>query len=231
LGRINGDPIENPDGLKMILAITREGEYLRPGVLNEDNKLDGEGPFRVVPPQKSPGPPDQSSTAENAKDPNEWIWPYDEDADHNAGFSSRTVTMIKAEPLPEGTTDIDTLEAGWDFADENKIMVYGAIDPVPTIELKFADLDTVLKDLKVSEFKRPVNKFVFILQTKIIRWMIERDKFRFAQKRLESALMRRVDGCTDTGSPDGNDWLIDCDSQKQVYWNLHEILVLLKIIT
>ena len=37
--------------------------------------------------------------------------------------------------------------------------------------------------------------------------------------------------CTDTGSPDRNDWLIGCDSQKQVYWSLHEILVLLNIIT
>jgi hypothetical protein len=35
----------------------------------------------------------------------------------------RTVTMIKVEPLPEGTTDIDTLETGWDFVDENKILV------------------------------------------------------------------------------------------------------------
>jgi hypothetical protein len=32
------------------------------------------------------------------------------------------------EPLPEGTTDIDVLEAGWNYVDQGKIIVYGAID-------------------------------------------------------------------------------------------------------
>jgi len=120
-GRINGTPIT---GLKMILAFAREGQNMDPGILNLDNKLDGEGPYRVVPPQKNPNEPDQSSTAGNQ----EVIWPYNFDWDHNAGASSRTVTIIKVEPLPEGTTDIDVLEAGWAFVDQDKIIVYGAID-------------------------------------------------------------------------------------------------------
>ena len=111
--------IDNPNGLKMILAITRDGDYLQSGVLNDDNKLDGEGPFRVVPPQKSPGPPDQSTKADDASNPDKWVWPFVEGADHNAGFATRSATMIRIGPLPEGTTDIDTLEAGWNFVDEN----------------------------------------------------------------------------------------------------------------
>ena len=132
----------------MILAISRDGDYLQPGVLGQDNKLDGEGPFRVVPPQKTPCPPDQSSKADDASNPETWIWPFDEAADHNAGFATRTATIIRVDPLPEGTTDIDTLEAGWNFVDENKIMVYGAIDPVPTIDTKFADLIAVITSLE-----------------------------------------------------------------------------------
>ena len=62
-GRENESVIFNPEGLKMMLAFKRDGEYLTPGVLNLQNKLDGEGPFRVVPPQKIPGPPDQRSNA------------------------------------------------------------------------------------------------------------------------------------------------------------------------
>ena len=120
-GRIDGTPIT---GLKMILAYAREGQNMDPGILDAANKLDGEGPYRVVPPQKNPNAPDQSSTAVNQ----EVIWPNDFDWDHNAGASSRTVTIIKVEPLPEGTTDIDVLEAGWAFVDQNKIIVYGAID-------------------------------------------------------------------------------------------------------
>jgi len=124
-GRNNGDPI---GGLKMILAYQREGLYLDAGILNEDNKLDGEGPFRVVPPQKSPSPPDQSSRS----DTQDVVWPYDYDWDHNAGASTRTVTIIKVEPLPAGTTDIDVLEAGWSYVDQEKIIIYGAIDGTDT---------------------------------------------------------------------------------------------------
>lgn len=123
-GRQNGDNIVVPDGLKTILAYKREGVYLDPGILNVDNKLDGEGPFRVVPPQKNPGPPDQSSRS----DFQDVIWPYDYDADHNAGAATKSVTIIKVNPLPEGTTDINVLEAGWAYVDQNKIIIYGAID-------------------------------------------------------------------------------------------------------
>jgi len=120
----------------MILAYRRDGELLTPGVLTPENKLDGEGPFRMVPPQKNPGPPDQRSTASDQNVP----WPFDNNADHNAGYSTRTATMVKVEPLPPGTTDIDSLEAGWKFVDEGKIIFYGAIDPTPTIKQKLNDL-------------------------------------------------------------------------------------------
>jgi hypothetical protein len=123
-GRNHGDTIVVPGGLRTILAYMEEGLLMEPGVLNVDNKLDGQGPFRVVPPQKIPGAPDQSSRSNNQ----DVIWPFDEDLDHNAGSSTRTVTIIRVEPLPPGTTDIDFLEAGWNFVDQNKVLIYGAID-------------------------------------------------------------------------------------------------------
>jgi hypothetical protein len=124
VGRNDGDPIAVAGGLKMILAYQRDGMSLDPGILNEDNKLDGEGPYRLVPPQKNPGPPDQASSAVNQ----DVVWPYNYDWDHNKGAASRTATIIKVEPLPAGTTDIDILEAGWDYVDQEKIVVYGAIE-------------------------------------------------------------------------------------------------------
>lgn len=122
-GRVDGETIEVEDGLRAILAIEREGETLAPGELSLDNRLDGEGPYRLVVPQKSPSPPDQASTAEDQA----VIWPYNENWDHNAGACTKSVTIIRVEPLPEGTTDIDLLEAGWDYIDEEKVIVYGAI--------------------------------------------------------------------------------------------------------
>lgn len=122
-GRDNNDPIFVNGGLKAILATKRDGSHLTPGVLTSQNKLDGEGPFRIVVPQKNPGPPDQSSKSSN---PN-LIWPYDSTWDHNAGACTRTVTIIKVEPLPEGTTDVNAYEDGWNYVDQNKIIIYGNI--------------------------------------------------------------------------------------------------------
>lgn len=123
-GRTHGDAIPVTNGLKAILAYKREGAYLDAGVLNDENKLDGEGPFRVVVPQKYAQAPDQSSKS----DDQEVLWPYNYEWDHNAGSCSRSATIIKIEPLPEGTTDIDILEAGWGYVDQNKIIIYGALD-------------------------------------------------------------------------------------------------------
>lgn len=123
-GRSHGDPISVSGGLKAILAYQRGGVLLDPGLLNNENKLDGEGPFRVVVPQKYPEAPDQSSKSGDQ----EVIWPYVYEWDHNAGSCTKSVTIIKVEPLPEGTTDIDVLEAGWSYVDQGKIIVYGAID-------------------------------------------------------------------------------------------------------
>jgi len=124
VGRNHLDPIFVAGGLKAILAYTREGAPLDPGVLNDENKLDGEGPYRVVVPQKYVDAPDQSSKADNQA----VTWPYNYDWDHNAGSCTKSTTIIKVEPLPEGMTDIDVLEAGWAYVDQEKIIVYGAID-------------------------------------------------------------------------------------------------------
>ncbi len=122
-GRSNGDPITVGSGLKMILAYKRDGVNLEPGILNTENKLVGEGPYRVVIPQKNISPPDQSSKSADQ----DVTWPYNYEWDHNAGACSRTATIIRVEPLPEGTTDIDVMEAGWDYVDEKMIIIYGAI--------------------------------------------------------------------------------------------------------
>lgn len=122
-GRSHGDDIVVDGGLKLLLAYERDGQPLDPGVLTASNKLDGEGPFRIVPPQVEVGPPDNHSTRMDQN----VIWPFTDPWDHNAGFSTRTVTIIRVEPLPAGTTDVDLLEAGWAYADSGKVLVYGAI--------------------------------------------------------------------------------------------------------
>jgi hypothetical protein len=223
----DNDPIENEDGLKLLLALFRDGAKLVDGALGKDNKLNGEGPFRVVPPQKIPGPPDQRSTSSN----NALPWPYDSKGDHNAGFSPRSATIIKVEPLPEGTTDIDLLEAGWKYIDESKIVVYGAIDPLPTILSKMDALLATLKSSSSKSFKNPIYQKILVIEVSLAKQLAKYGKHKAALKLLSNNVLEHADGCsTAEGHPDKDDWVTDCSLQKKVYWDLHELIVLLGII-
>jgi hypothetical protein len=225
--KVNGEIIKNRAGLKMLLAIKRDGKYLTPGVLNPSNKLDGEGPYRIVPPQKVPGPPDQKSTSASQ----DVIWPFDENADHNAGYSSRSATIIKVEPLPEGTTDIDTLEAGWPYVDSSKIVIYGSIDPVPNILEKLMHLRKAIKEASPSDFTQPPAQRLLTRSVNTVKRGIGSGLYEEALGKLESEIVTRIDGCTlPSGLPDENDWVQNCDVQKQLYWKVNEIMVLLRIV-
>jgi hypothetical protein len=125
-----GYPSDNgyriPDKLYMLLAYLRDGDLLTPGKINPTTlKLDGEGPYRLIPPQKIAGNPDRPSTATPVGD----VWDYSSSNDHNAGFSARTVAAIRVEPLPSGTTDFNWYEGGWNLVDKAKLVIYGAISP------------------------------------------------------------------------------------------------------
>jgi hypothetical protein len=224
-GKSNGDPIVNPDGLKLLLAITRDGVNLTPGVLNKQNKLDGEGPFRVVPPQKLPGPPDQRSTVAG------WtgVWPYDVNADHNAGFSTRTTTIIKVEPLPAGTTDINLLEAGWPYVDDAKIVVYGAIDPVPNILERLDALEATLEAATKKDFRNRAFKEFLIRQVEAVEWLVKRGWYGLALLTVQKEPLPETDACYVKPARHSDDLIADCDLQKQVQWALNEIVVLMNI--
>lgn len=224
--RTHGSPIINPSGLQMLLAMSRDGQPLVPGELTDDNRLDGEGPFRVVLPQKNPGPPDQRFTATDQ----EVMWPFDENADHSAGFSTRTVTIIKVEPLPVGTTDVDTLEAGWDFVDEEKLIIYGAIDPLPNILEKMNAIIDTLASAGKGNFRHLGQKAQLIHKAKIIKKLSAVGRINTAQTRLKKDFLSRTNGCQAAGSADSNDWVLNCELQKQLGWMVNEVSVLFSIL-
>jgi hypothetical protein len=57
-------------------------------------------------------------------------WDSNENKDHNTGSSVRTVVAMRVDPLPDGTTDFNRYEGGWNLADKGKLIIYGAINPL-----------------------------------------------------------------------------------------------------
>jgi hypothetical protein len=231
-GRANGDPIS---GLKMLLAYKYEGEYLVPGRMGADNRLtpDSEGPFRTVPPQTVAGPPDQSSTSPTQG----VIWPYNKTWDHNAGFASKCATIIKVGPLPEGTTDINVLEAGWNYVDQGKIVVYGAIDPIPTVREKLRTLARSVAELDASAFRgksrleRFARRLGLLGEIWAVDKMLTKGKIDGAVRTINRSLLPKVDGWVLRGRADSDDWIVESQAQRTVYWSLSEMLTLLAIDT
>ena len=149
--------------------------------------------------------------------------------DHNAGFSSRSVTIMKVEPLPEGTTDIDLLDAGWDYIDQGKIVVYGAINPLENIKDQLTKLIADVKALPRREFQIPLEKAALEWKVEMARWLVTIGLHGWAYRELEQVI-QKMDGCKNSGHPDRCDWLRNCDTQATLYWAVNDVMVLLKIL-
>jgi hypothetical protein len=150
----DGDRI--PDKLYMLLAYMRNGDLLSPGKINPTTlKLDGEGPYRLIPPQKMAGGPDRPAPPKPPAVPPPLVgdgFDYDSNKDHNAGFSARAVAAIRVDPRPDGTTDFNWYEGGWNLVDKAKLVIYGAINPrkYPVEGKVTDDSGNAIADVKIT---------------------------------------------------------------------------------
>lgn len=107
-----------------LLAWERDGAAMDMSTLDPvSGKIDGEGPYRLIVPQATPGKPDRGSkysptTCNDGYD-------FDEAADHNAGAMARGVVAVRVNPLPAGVEDFDAQNGGWAFVDDKVVLVYG----------------------------------------------------------------------------------------------------------
>ena len=103
-GRKSGEVIRGPAaGLRMLLALEREGSPLIPGRPVQGQQAGRRGPLPGDRAAERRRPLPTSPARRRIK---AVLWPYRADWDHNAGSSTRSVTLIRVEPLPPGTTDI-----------------------------------------------------------------------------------------------------------------------------
>lgn len=112
----------------LMLAYEREGVLLDPSSYDQaTGKLVGEGPYRLVRPQRNlkgdparPGRPDRSVNAETYGDG----WDYSDRIDHNAGAGARGACVIRINPMPEGYEEYDW-KNGWPLIGDRKVILYG----------------------------------------------------------------------------------------------------------
>lgn len=108
----------------LMIAYERDGKIMDPCYLDSvELKLNGEGPFRLIVPQKTVGSPDRGqgfspSTCNDGYD-------YDKNKDHNAGSMVRGVVAIRVDPMPAGVEEFDYKNGGWAYIDSKQLLIYG----------------------------------------------------------------------------------------------------------
>jgi hypothetical protein len=120
--------VKLPDA-NVLLAFVENGKEYPPSTINDQQRLIGSGPFRVVAPQMiNPGIPDISSRATDAciqKVPNQYH--FNRDYEKNSDYCVKAVVAIRVNPMPTGMMDIHWPQHAKKSIEEKSILIFGGI--------------------------------------------------------------------------------------------------------
>ena len=107
----------------LMLALKRDGgQLLEGGYLDTvSGKIGGEGPYRGIIPQSTPGRPDRGRNETPVGDE----WDYGDTLDHNAGSCPKVVVAIRIDPMPAGLEEFDWKNGAWSLVDARELIIYG----------------------------------------------------------------------------------------------------------
>jgi hypothetical protein len=121
------------------------------------------------------------------------------------------------------------MEAGWDYVDSSKIVVYGAIDPIPTAKAKLHALSALVSKLPATSFRgRAVVRRYLASRLTRLEKRLTKSQVKQTIHDIQKHLLPKVDGIPRPGHHRW-DWIIRVDAQRSVYWGLREVVTLLKI--
>ena len=108
-------------------------------------------------------------------------------------------------------------------------VIYYSVEDVGAAQ-KLEQAIEAINGLDDGDFKNPNKRQALIKKIDAVLKKIEQGRFQQALDKLEKNVLVRTDGCTLDGTPDKNDWIMDCDAQSQVYPLIMDAIALLKIL-
>jgi hypothetical protein len=88
--------------------------------------------------------------------------------------------------------------------------------PASTLLDQVDAIIAAINGLAPSDFKKNKQK-TLINKLEAVRKQVENGAFQGALNKLQNDILPKIDGCALGGSPDSNDWIINCAAQSQVY--------------
>ena len=74
-----------------------------------------------------------------------------------------------------------------------------------------------INELDPADFKNRKMAKTLVNKINAALKKVEKGDYDKAIKKLEKDVLRKMDGCAETGAPDKNDWLRTCEAQEAVY--------------
>jgi hypothetical protein len=62
------------------------------------------------------------------------------------------------------------------------------------------------------------------------RPFLQKFLYRGAKNKLQNDILKRTNGCQDSGAPDANDWIVDCNAQSQVDTLIRQLIAALDLV-
>ena len=87
---------------------------------------------------------------------------------------------------------------------------------------------TLIDSLGPLVFKNSNLQKSLINKLQAVMSAIQSDDYQDAASKLQNDVMGKTDGCTVSGAPDKNDWIITCDAQQEVYEKLLKMISRIK---
>jgi beta propeller repeat protein len=84
-----------------------------------------------------------------------------------------------------------------------------------------------INDLDPSDFRNRRMAKILVRKISIILRLIDRERYYLAIFKLRFDVLRKMDGCANSGAPDRNDWLRTCEAQEAVYPSVTQAIELL----
>ena len=140
------------------------------------------------------------------------------------------MTMIKV-TTSSRTTDINTMEAGWPYVDEQKIVIYGSIDTnlVDKLKSSLDSLIDLIESQKNSAFKVKSSKIALVNKVEAIKKQVAHRAYSSALNKLKEDVLKKTDGYL-SGAVDANDWVKDLLVQQQLCSEIQKIWVMLVLV-
>ncbi|RLC34233.1 hypothetical protein DRH14_03420 [Candidatus Shapirobacteria bacterium] len=96
-----------------------------------------------------------------------------------------------------------------------------------TVILKVQNIIDVINSFNGDVFKNSNRRKALTNKLNSVIEKLEYGQYQDALNKLENDILKKTDGCCQSGEPEKNDWIIDCEAQEEVYPLILDVIELL----